>query len=83
MKSGCHNAVEYVYQYIDEELTLTRRARISLHLKRCNRCYTAFDFERDLKARIAAGGKTPPPPELFDQLRALIHREHNNEDSGS
>lgn len=81
--SGCGKAVEHVYQYIDEELTLTRRARISLHLKRCHQCTDAYEFERNLKARIAACGKTPPPPELFDQLRALIHREHNNEDSGS
>lgn len=81
--SGCDHAVEYVYQYLDEELTLTRRARISIHLRRCPPCGDAFEFERRLKVRIAEGGKTEPPPELFDHLRALIHQEHGNEDPGS
>lgn len=76
--SGCEHAVEYVYQYIDEELTFTRKTRISMHLRRCSPCCDAYDFERALKARIHAGGKSEPPPELFDQLRALIQRERDN-----
>lgn len=81
--SGCEHAVEYVYQYLDAELTMTRKARISIHLKMCGKCNDAFEFERLLKDRIAAGGKTEPPPELFDDLRALLHQERTNEDSGS
>jgi mycothiol system anti-sigma-R factor len=81
--NGCEHAVEYVYQYLDEELTVTRRARISIHLRRCGDCCNAFDFEKQLKAKIAAGGKSEPPPELFDHLRALLHQEQTNEDSGS
>lgn len=80
--NGCEHAVEYVYQYIDEEITVTRRARITVHLKRCGKCHDAFDFERALKARIAAGGKTEPPAELFDHIRALIHQERNDGDPG-
>jgi len=81
--NGCEHAVEYVYQYLDEELTLTRRARISVHLRRCGACCGAFEFEKHLKAKIAAGGKSEPPPELFDHLRALLEQERTNEDSGS
>ncbi|MGI9666277.1 MAG: anti-sigma factor family protein [Acidimicrobiia bacterium] len=76
--SGCENAVEYVYQYIDQELTVTRRARISLHLKRCGGCVDAYEFERSLKTKIAESGKSAPPEELFDQLRALIQQERKN-----
>ena len=50
--NGCHNAIEYMYQYIDEELTPARRARIKMHLKRCDVCPDAFDFEQQLKAKI-------------------------------
>ena len=78
--SGCEHAVEYVYQYIDDELTTTQRSRITLHLKRCNNCTDAYEFERSLKARIAAGGKTEPPGELFDHLRALIQQEQKQGD---
>ena len=75
--SGCEHAVEYVYHYIDDELTMTRRARITMHLKRCGHCFDAYEFERSLKAKIAAGGKTEPPEELFEHLRALIQQERD------
>lgn len=81
--SGCSHAVEYVYQFIDGELTYTRRARIRMHLKRCGKCHSAVDFEKQLKAKIAESGKTEPPRELFDQLRALIQQERETGDPGS
>lgn len=80
--TGCEHAVEYVYQYIDDELTCWRRARIKLHLKRCGGCTSAVEFEEALKAKIADSGKSEPPMELFDSLRALIHQERNTGDSG-
>ena len=78
--SGCDNAVEYVYQYLDDELTVTRKTRIKWHLKRCGNCLSAYKFETSLKAKIADGGKTEPPEELFDTLRALIEQERNTGD---
>ncbi len=78
--SDCHEAIEYVYQYIDDELTSTRKARIKWHLKRCGHCMDAYSFETELKQKIASGGKTEPAPELFDTLRALIQQERTIED---
>ena len=78
--NSCDNALEYMYQYIDEELTPARRARIKLHLRRCDRCPDAFDFEKELKAKIHDAGKTPPPPELFNHLRDLIAEERREGD---
>jgi len=78
--SGCEEAVEYVYQYLDDELTVSRKARIKWHLKRCGHCTDAFAFETQLKQKIASGGKSAPPPELFDSLRALIQQERTRED---
>ncbi len=78
--SGCGHAVEYVYQYIDDELSAAQRTRITMHLKRCSNCTDAYEFERSLKAKIAAGGKTEPPAELFDHLRALIQQEKKRGD---
>jgi mycothiol system anti-sigma-R factor len=79
--SGCEHAVEYVYQYIDDEMTLTRRSRVTMHLKRCSKCTDAFEFERKLRAKIESCGKSQPPPELFDHLRALIQQERNTGDA--
>ena len=73
--NGCDNAVEYVYQYIDDELTLTRKARIRWHLRRCGHCVDAYTFETQLKARIKQAGGSEPPQELFDTLRGIIEQE--------
>jgi mycothiol system anti-sigma-R factor len=75
MKAECDHAVDYLYQYIDEELTWSRRLRIRWHLKRCGHCIDAFDFESRLKERMRECGKDEPPQELFDRIRALIDKE--------
>ncbi len=75
MKPECDHAVEYLYQYIDQELTWARRLRVRWHLRRCGPCLDAFDFEDALKRRIRDCGRDEPPQELFDRLRALIEQE--------
>ena len=75
MSRGCNHAVEYVYHYLDEELTWSRKVRISWHLRRCDPCDGAFDFEVRLKEMIRDKGRDEPPPELFDRLRALIQED--------
>ncbi|HHC07701.1 MAG TPA: anti-sigma factor [Actinobacteria bacterium] len=78
MTTGCDHAVEYVYQFLDGELTWWRRTRIRWHLRRCVRCENAFEFETKLKSVIRERGRTEPPAELFDTLRALIERERRS-----
>lgn len=75
MKAECDHAVDYMYQFIDEELTWPRRLRIRWHLRQCGHCVDAFEFEDRLKARIREIGRDEPPQELFDRLRALIQQE--------
>ncbi len=72
MKAECDHAVDYLYQYIDQELTWSSRLRIRWHLQRCGRCMDAYQFEISLKARIKECGNDEPPQELFDRIRALI-----------
>lgn len=81
--SGCDHAIEYVYHYLDEEISFFRKSRIRIHIKRCARCMDAFEFERKLKGVIHERGRTNPPPELFDTLRALIREERERDESGS
>jgi mycothiol system anti-sigma-R factor len=76
--NGCHNAVEYVYQYIDDELTVTRRTRIRWHLKRCGNCVGAYEFEQKLKARVAAAGRAQPSEEFLATIRAIVNEERNS-----
>jgi hypothetical protein len=36
---------------------------------------SAYEFETKLKSVIRERGRTEPPPELFDRLRAIIQEE--------
>ncbi len=80
MSTGCEHAIEYVYHYLDQELTWSRRIRIRWHLRNCDKCCGAFDFETKLKTMIRDRGRDEPPPELFDRLRALIQEEAVRDD---
>ena len=82
MSSGCEYAIEYVYLYLDEEASFFTRSRIRVHLGRCAGCMDAFQFEMRLKDVIRERGKSEPPPELFDTLRALIQQEREKNESG-
>ena len=75
MSTGCDHAVEYIYHYLDQELTWSRTTRIRWHLRRCHVCCDAFDFESRLKSVIRERGRDEPPPELFDRIRTLIQEE--------
>ncbi len=80
--SGCEYAIEYVYQYLDEEISFFRKSRIRMHLRHCSNCMDAFQFEDKLNGVIHERGRSDPPPELFDTLRALIEEERQKGESG-
>jgi mycothiol system anti-sigma-R factor len=78
--NACDHAIEYIYQYLDEEISFFRKSRVSVHLSRCAECTGAYDFERRLKDVIKERGRSEPPPELFDTLRALIQQEREGDE---
>jgi mycothiol system anti-sigma-R factor len=80
--SGCEHAIEYVYQYLDEEISFFRKSRVRVHLRRCPPCMDAFQFEEKLKGVIRDRGRSDPPPELFDTLRALLQEERQRDEPG-
>jgi len=80
MSSGCDHAIEYIYQYLDDEISWARSSRIKIHLRRCSSCMGAYEFETKLKSVIRERGATEPPPELFDKIRTMINDESQNPD---
>ena len=75
MSRSCDHAIEYVYHYIDKELTWARRTRIRWHLRKCLKCDGAFTFEERIKTVIRRRAQEEPPPELIERLQALIREE--------
>ena len=75
---NCDQVVTEVYSYLDGELTGVRRSRIEWHLRKCQPCGRSFRFEERLLLlvkRSCEAGNEEVPAELFDRLRALIHKE--------
>ena len=78
--SACDHAIEHIYFYLDqEELTWYSRMKIRWHLRKCENCCGAFDFEARLLQVVRDKGRDDPPPELFDKLRTLIQHEAADE----
>ncbi len=44
MISGCEHALEYVYSYLDEEISFFHQSRVSVHLKSCASSTSAYEF---------------------------------------
>ncbi|MBI2401289.1 MAG: zf-HC2 domain-containing protein [Gemmatimonadetes bacterium] len=59
----CREAVERLYEYLDQELTPEVRAEVEHHLRSCAGCFRHFEFERAflrfLEARARGRGAGP------------------------
>ncbi len=69
---GCEEALRHLAEYLDGELAAERHGEVEAHLHRCLSCYSRAEFERRLKARLAALGNARPGPELERRVRALL-----------
>ena len=81
---NCDDAITEVYIYLDGEATLIKRTRVKVHLRRCDGCSDAFQFERHIITMVEKSCKSDEiPPELFGRLQALIRQEANEQGSGA
>jgi mycothiol system anti-sigma-R factor len=71
----CDHAVEYLYQYLDRQVTWRRKVKIRRHLRRCGYCGGAYAFEEHLIEVVSRRCRDEPPPELIDRLRTLIREQ--------
>lgn len=72
-KSGCREAIDTLYHFLDGELTTERRQQISHHLHECAPCLDAFDFEAEIKAVVARKCRDQVPEALRQRVfRALM-----------
>ncbi|MDH5371804.1 MAG: hypothetical protein OEX97_02555 [Acidimicrobiia bacterium] len=74
-KRSCVHAVEKIYYYLDGEITWYRRVRINWHLRSCQLCEGAFDFEDRLRSVIRANCSEEIPDDLINRLRSIISDE--------
>jgi mycothiol system anti-sigma-R factor len=72
---GCDETLTILYSYLDGELTVERRSRITQHLDRCGYCGDAAHFEVELRAVVADCARAHVPAPLLDRIRAVLAEE--------
>lgn len=73
MGDECSDAVHLLYHYLDGELTVERRIVIQRHLDDCPPCFSAFDFEAELRAVIANRCREEVPESLRQRIAQAIN----------
>ncbi|MDH4147134.1 MAG: mycothiol system anti-sigma-R factor [Acidimicrobiia bacterium] len=66
----CTRALRELYEFLDGELTIDRRNRLKTHLDGCSHCFSAFDFEAELREVV----KSRLSAEVPESLRLRVHR---------
>jgi len=77
----CDKATHRLYHYLDGELTVWRRWRITKHLDDCPPCADGFDFEIELRSVIASKCRDEVPADLRRRIAAALG-ESLPEDAG-
>jgi anti-sigma factor (TIGR02949 family) len=68
----CDDALRLLAAYLDGELQSGDRHDVGEHLSRCRSCFSRAEFERRLKAQLAAVGEQPVEQQLETRIRELI-----------
>ena len=71
----CDDAFYRMYHYLDGEITVWRRWKITRHLNRCPPCAQGFDFEVELRQVISARCRDEVPPHLKRKIADAIGLE--------
>lgn len=82
MSRYCQKSAALMYTYLDKEITVVRRVRMKLHLRRCPPCADGYQFEAKLKDRIRRDCFDEPPAELYDRLRTFLQQHSASDDNG-
>lgn len=71
----CTKALLALYEFLDGELTDENRRHISGHLDGCPHCFSAFDFEAELRLVVRSHMQVQVPPQLLTRIAEAIERE--------
>jgi mycothiol system anti-sigma-R factor len=79
----CGKADRRMYHYLDGEITVWRRWRITRHLNRCPPCANGFDFEVELRQVIATRCRDEVPDDLRQRIKAALDQACSEHDGAS
>jgi anti-sigma factor (TIGR02949 family) len=68
-----------LYEFLDGELTTERRAYIEYHLNGCPQCFSAFDFEAELRIVVRSRLQAEVPSELMERVAMALESERGRQ----
>lgn len=71
----CQAMIARLYHFLDGELTESRRSMIMGHLEGCPSCFSAYDFEAELRIVVRERTRTHVPPNLLGRIRQALETE--------
>lgn len=71
----CTKVLHALYEFLDGELTSERRAHIEVHLNGCPHCFSAFDFEAELRILVRSRLQVEVPPSLRQRIVHALEQE--------
>lgn len=72
---NCDEALESLYQYLDDEMDDATASEIRSHLDGCGGCHDSFDFEMRLKVVVRQRLSEEVPESFIAKLRAALEQE--------
>jgi len=73
----CDKTYVRMYRYLDGEITVWRRWRITRHLVKCPPCANGYDFEIELREVIATRCRDTVPDDVKRRIAEAIERACN------
>ena len=73
-KESCREALERVYDYLDNELSAADAAEIKRHFQKCRTCYPVLKFCESFQEAMqrAADCQCCAPPDLKQKIAELL-----------
>jgi hypothetical protein len=71
---SCEEALQRVFDYIDEHLQGVSRAELEQHLEMCRHCFDRVEFEKLLKSRLSKLKVDPHSETLHKRIDGLLEQ---------
>lgn len=69
---GCREALEHLFDYLDDQVRVGKRRELEQHLIRCPACSARRNFEQELRARLRQVGQPPIPEAFAKRIKRLL-----------
>jgi anti-sigma factor (TIGR02949 family) len=74
----CQAMILRLYHFLDGELTEDRRHTIMSHLEGCPSCFSAYDFEAELRIVVRERAQARVPESLMARIQVAIEVERRD-----